>query len=306
MTAEAQTYQELFMPTPAGFTSLWQSIRKTLSEEGIIDGVSKLSPWIAPLPSAWFVHDATVRHLNAGSGLAWVIAIVIETLGLTTTHTALGMHAWNKAHEGQPEKQAPFALSVVLAIVYVIATLMLISVLEVAPELQHYAPAMFPILAVVGAVNLALRSHHNNRIREERSVIDDDKARQRQIEDEERAQKLEEKRLRALAKYGAVVNPSVNLPVNQTVSSAQNDSQNHVIDSGLTEKLIAGKRSKIDARREKLIAIVRSEPSIELAELQRRLDVGSVNTVKSDIETLVALGRITFANRTFSVCDNGE
>lgn len=74
----------------------------------------------------------------------------------------------------------------------------------------------------------------------------------------------------------------------------------------LTDVLLAGKRTKIDARREKLLAIVRSEPSIELAELQRRLDVGSVNTVKSDIETLVALGRITFENRTFSVCDNGE
>lgn len=220
MTTNAQTYQELFMPTPAGFTSLWQSIRKTLSEEGIIDGVSKLSPWIAPLPSAWFVHDATVRHLNAGSGLAWVIAIVIETLGLTTTHTALGMHAWNKAHEGQPEKQAPFALSVVLAIVYVVATLMLISVLEVAPELQHYAPAMFPILAVVGAVNLALRSHHNNRIREERSVIDDDKARQRQIEDEERAQRLEERRLRAVAKYGLTVTQNAPSIVASTVESS--------------------------------------------------------------------------------------
>jgi hypothetical protein len=38
-----------------------------------------------------------------------------------------------------------------MAVVYVAATLMLISVLEVKPEWQHYAPAMFPILAVVGA-----------------------------------------------------------------------------------------------------------------------------------------------------------
>jgi hypothetical protein len=179
MTTNAQTYQELFMPTPEGFANWFSNARKTIHEEGIIDFVSKLSPWIAPLPSAWFVHDATVRHLAAGSGLAWIIAIVIETLGLTTTHTALGMHAWNKAHANQPEKQAPFGLAVVLAIVYVIATLMLISVLEVKPEWQHYAPAMFPLLAVVGAVNLALRSHHNSRIREERSVVSDERARQR-------------------------------------------------------------------------------------------------------------------------------
>lgn len=304
MTTNAQTYQELFMPTPEGFANWFSNARKTIHEEGIIDFVSKLSPWIAPLPSAWFVHDATVRHLAAGSGLAWIIAIVIETLGLTTTHTALGMHAWNKAHANQPEKQAPFGLSVVLAIVYVIATLMLISVLEVKPEWQHYAPAMFPLLAVVGAVNLALRSHHNNRIREERSVIDDDKARQRQIEDEERAQKLEEKRLRAAAKYGVIVNPvvsqNVNLPVSTpsiSVIDGHSDSQN----DGLADKLMAGKRSKIDARREQLIAIVRAEPNIEKAELARRLGLGSVNTLNTDIEHLIAFGRIRFENRVFEV-----
>lgn len=296
MTTNAQTYQELFMPTPAGFANWLASARKTIHEEGIIDFVSKLSPWIAPLPSAWFVHDATVRHLAAGSGLAWIIAIVIETLGLTTTHTALGMHAWNKTHANQPEKQAPFGLAVVLAIVYVIATLLLISVLEVKPEWQHYAPAMFPLLAVVGAVNLALRSHHNNRIREERNVINDEKQRQREIEDEERAQKLEEKRLRALAKYGVPVNQNVNFPVNHVIDG-HSDSQN----DGLADKLIAGKRSKIDARREQLIAIVRAEPNIEKAELARRLGLGSVNTLNADIEHLIAFGRIKFENRVFEI-----
>lgn len=297
MVAEAQTYQELFMPTPQGFTNLWANARKVIHEEGIIDFVSKLSPWIAPLPSAWFVHDATVRHLTGNSGLAWTIAVVIETLGLTTTHTALGMHAWNKTHAEQPEKQAPFWLAVILAFVYVIATLMLISVLEVKPEWQHYAPAMFPLLAVVGAVNLALRSHHNNRIREERNVIDDEKARQRQIEDEDRAQKLEEKRLRAMAKYGLTVNQNVNLPVNQP-SITDIDNQN---DGALTAKLIAGKRSKIDARRDMLVDIVRNEPNIEKAELARRLGLGSVNTLNADIEHLVAFGRVKFENRVFEV-----
>lgn len=301
MTTNAQTYQELFMPTPEGFANWFSNARKTIHEEGIIDFVSKLSPWIAPLPSAWFVHDATVRHLAAGSGLAWIIAIVIETLGLTTTHTALGMHAWNKAHANQPEKQAPFGLSVVLAIVYVIATLMLISVLEVKPEWQHYAPAMFPLLAVVGAVNLALRSHHNNRIREERSVVNDERARQRQIEDEERAQKLEEKRMKAAAKYGVTVNPVVSQNINLPVSTPSITEIDSPTDSALTAKLIAGKRSKIDARRDQLVEIVRAEPNIEKAELARRLGLGSVNTLNADIEHLVAFGRIRFENRVFEV-----
>ena len=73
MTVNMQTFDEFVMPTPKGLTLFWESARKTIHEEGIIDFVSKLSPWIAPLPSAWFVHDATVRHLAAGSALAWII-----------------------------------------------------------------------------------------------------------------------------------------------------------------------------------------------------------------------------------------
>lgn len=280
MATNTQTYQELFMPTPAGFASLWSSARKSIHEEGIIDFVSKLSPWIAPLPSAWFVHDATVRHLAAGSALAWIIAVVIETLGLTTTHTALGMHAWNKAHASQPEKQAPFGLSVILAVVYVVATLMLITVLEVAPNLQHYAPAMFPILAVVGAVNLALRSHHNNRIRDEKSAVDDDKQRQRQIEDEDRAQKLEEKRLRALARYGL----TVNAPVNPPVSQIEIDSQKPETDD-FFQKMTVAKQGKIDTRRAMILDAYQKDPSIKIVRLMDLVGA-SRNTVKEDMRAL--------------------
>jgi hypothetical protein len=278
MAASTQTYQEMFMPTPEGFVNFWNSARQSIHEEGIIDFVAKLSPWIAPLPSAWFVHDATVRHLAAGSALAWIIAIVIETLGLTTTHTALGMHAWNKAHAGQPEKRAPFALSVVLAVVYVIATLMLISVLEVAPNLQHYAPAMFPLLAVVGAVNLALRSHHNTMVREERTDKHEDKQRQREIEDEERAQRLEEKRLRAMAKYGLTVNQGVNSGVNLTVKTDSVTPEKSKIDI------------KIDNRRSIIFDAYQKNPSIKIVELMTLVGA-SRNTVKEDMRALGILAR---------------
>jgi hypothetical protein len=209
MTANAIEYNEMFMPTPSGFRDALNGLRRILSEEGVIDFVAKLSPWLAPLPSAFFVYQATMDHLTTWPALAVTIAIVIETLGLTTTHTALGMHAWNQTHKEQPEKQAPFVLALILALVYVVATLLLIGVLEVLPDLEHYAPAMFPLLAVVGAVNLALRSHHNTRIREEKQQASDSRLRQRQLEDEERALKHEERRIKTAAKYGMTVASSV-------------------------------------------------------------------------------------------------
>lgn len=293
MTTNAIQFNEMFMPTPEGAKGLWKSARQVLSEEGIIDFVAKLSPWLAPLPSAFFVYEATIEHLTDQSLLAITIAIVIETLGLTTTHTALGMHAWNKTHNQQPEKQAPFGLSVFLALTYVAATLTLIGVLEVFPNLEHYAPAMFPLLAVVGAINLALRSHHNTRIREENETVKDTVTRQRQLEDEDRALKAEERKIKTAAKYG--------LTVNQSINPVSIDSQNNVIDSQLTVRLMAGKKNKIDGRRDQLIDIVRNNPHIELAELQRQLGLGSANTLKADIRFLVDTGVLEFENRTFAV-----
>jgi len=293
MTANALSFNEMIMPTPTGAKEAWKSARKILTEEGVIDFVAKLSPWLAPLPSAFFVYEATKEHLTDNPALAITIAIVIETLGLTTTHTALGMHAWNKTHANQLEKQAPFGLSVILACAYVAATLSLIGVLEVFPEFEHYAPAMFPLLAVVGAINLALRSHHNTRIREENEVIKDSVARQRQLEDEDRALKAEERKIKTAAKYGLTVNQNVNPP---SISH-----QNNVIDNQLTVRLMAGKQNKIDGRRDQLIDIVRNNPRIELAELQRQLGLGSANTLKADIRFLIDTGRIDFENRTFTV-----
>jgi hypothetical protein len=54
-------------------------------------------------------------------------------------------------------------LAVTLGGVYVLATLGLVVLLEVWPSLAIYAPAIFPALAVVGAVNLALVSRQEQR-----------------------------------------------------------------------------------------------------------------------------------------------
>jgi hypothetical protein len=54
-------------------------------------------------------------------------------------------------------------LAVALGAVYVVATLSLVVFLEVWPTLATYAPAIFPALAVVGALNLALISRQEQR-----------------------------------------------------------------------------------------------------------------------------------------------
>lgn len=258
MTANTAVYQEMFMPTPSGVTAWWESTRKAISEEGIIDFVAKLSPWLAPLPSAFFLYEAAIKHLGANEPLAWIIAVVIETLGLTTMHTALGMHAWNRAHEDRPDKKAPFGLACVLTGAYSLVALVLIVVLKVSPDASSYAPIMFPFLAVVGAVNLAMRSHHNQRVREERTVITETKTRLYQIEDEDRADRREERRIKLAAKYGvtSTVTSGVTLPQSPsgvTVEGHSSESRQQAIFATLQtgKKLSAtaiGKQFNVDRK----------------------------------------------------------
>ena len=58
-------------------------------EKNAIKAVGKLSPWLAPFPSAYFVARSAIVHLALPLPVAVVVAAIIETLGLATVHTAL-------------------------------------------------------------------------------------------------------------------------------------------------------------------------------------------------------------------------
>jgi len=131
-------------------------------EKNAVKVVARLSPWLAPLPSAYFVARSAMVHLALPLPVAVVVAAIIETLGLATVHTALWAYDWN-AHKRKADPSAPVILAAALGGVYVVATLGLVVFLEVWPFLATYAPAIFPALAVVGALNLAMISRQEQR-----------------------------------------------------------------------------------------------------------------------------------------------
>ena len=114
-------------------------------EKNAVKIVAKLSPWLAPFPSAYFVARSAMVHLALPLPVAVVVAVIIETLGLATVHTALWAHDWN-AHKRKTDPVAPVGLAIILGSVYVTATLGLVVFLEVWPALALYAPALFPAL----------------------------------------------------------------------------------------------------------------------------------------------------------------
>lgn len=142
------------MNTPNGrkIESYLQNIEQTA-----VDVLSTLAPWLGPIPSAYLVGQACLIHLSWHWSVALVAAIAIEAIGVVSVILALQCHEWNAART-QKDAEAPYLLAVALVVVYFVITVLLTIFLDVAPTLAKFAPAVFPLLAAVGAVNIAVKN----------------------------------------------------------------------------------------------------------------------------------------------------
>jgi len=131
-------------------------------------------PWLAPVPSAALVVNATQNYLKWSEPIAVIAGVVIEGLGLTSVSTALSLWDFN-VRKSRNEPTAPFWIAAVLVGVYFVSTIGLTVVLDANSGLTHAAPAIFPILSIVATVNIALRSQHAHRL--ERIRLADEAAR---------------------------------------------------------------------------------------------------------------------------------
>ena len=232
-------------------------------EKNAIKIVAKLSPWLAPFPSAYFVARSAMVHLELPIPVAVIVAAIIETLGLATVHTALWAHDWN-AHKRKTDPEAPVGLAILLGAVYVATTLGLVVFLEVWPALALYAPALFPALAVVGALNLAMISRQEQR---EEAVK------------RERAERKAARQARRQAARQATAAPVSSEPSNVTVLNASLDGARQA------------RKVKRNARLDALLTFYASNPDAGPTEAGRTIGV-SRQTVYTYLAELEAAGRI--------------
>lgn len=239
--------------------------RETLSEieTNLTDGIAAIGPWITPIPSAVLVANATVKDLHWSAELAWVAAAIIESLGLTTVSTSLLLWEYN-ADKRKTDPDAPFLLAAFLVGVYLVSTIGLTVLLDIFPDLARYAPALFPILALVGAVNLALRSGHRRRLT---SIAQD------------RAERKAERQ---------AVRPTAGSLTELLTSNAASNTVNP--DSTLIKARQA--RTVIQGNRmDNLLTLFRDNPKIGVTDAARTLNM-SRQTVYSYLERLETEGRI--------------
>jgi hypothetical protein len=222
-------------------------------EKNAVKSVAKIAPWLAPGPSAFFVSRSAMAHLDVPMPIAVVIAGIVETLGLASVHTWLWLSDWN-ANKRKRDPEAPVNVAAILGVVYLVATIGLTVILEVQPSLSTYAPALFPILAVVGAVNLALI------------------ARQEQREEAIKAEK-EQRRIRRQARR-------------QEKAASNNGNFDTDLDT-----MKAGRSSKRQERKRSLLEFYSANPSSGPTEASRAIEV-SRQTVYTYQNELIGEGRL--------------
>jgi hypothetical protein len=132
------------------------------NEKSLVKLIARLSPWLAPLPSGYFVARASISHLDLPLIIGISIGIIIEFLGISSVHTWLWLADWN-SNKRKSDPEAPTEVAVFLGAIYLCATVGLTVVLEVVPALSTYSPILFPALAIVGAINLVLISQQEHR-----------------------------------------------------------------------------------------------------------------------------------------------
>lgn len=134
----------------------------TQIENTAVDIMATFTPWLAPIPSAWLIGRATMEYL----GWHWIIAVVagvaVECIGVVSIVLALRLHEWNQTRR-QSDPTAPVWLALTAVTFYFIVTICLTVLLDVFPAMAQFAPAIFPLLAAVGAVNIAIKRGQNHR-----------------------------------------------------------------------------------------------------------------------------------------------
>jgi hypothetical protein len=132
-------------------------------ERAMTDGVSRIVPWLTPMPTAFLTGRATVNHLHWPDVLGVVVGLIVEGFGLGAVNTALEIYNYNRSRR-KTDPAAPLWIALFILAVYFVAVTGLTVLLDTLPDLSVYAPVLFPTLSIAAVTLLALRADHRRRL----------------------------------------------------------------------------------------------------------------------------------------------
>lgn len=140
------------------------------SEASLVNLLSAIAPWGAPLAPAVMSFNGMTAHLGFNGLVAGIIAFVIEILGLATVHTTITFWQYNRKRIAEA-KRRPTGLAAGMFGMYlliVLATNVLLELPQAFEDINATFASWIPIicrallslLAVPAAVTLAIRAMH--------------------------------------------------------------------------------------------------------------------------------------------------
>lgn len=147
------------------------------TEASLVNLLSAIAPWGAPLAPAYMSYGGMVKHLGFTPFVAGVIAGVIEILGLATVHTTILFWQHNRRYKADVRKM-PTLLAGGMFALYLVVILTVNVAMEALiewPGMPILARALLSLLAVPAAVTLAIRTQHAELLSEIRGNRSDKK-----------------------------------------------------------------------------------------------------------------------------------
>ena len=125
--------------------------------------ISRLAPWIVPVPTAWFVFAGMVSNMQTPAWVAIVAAVAIELVGLSAVSLGLELRTYNTRKRAK-DPAAPVRIAYGIMGGYIVTVIILSILLDAAITLATIARAVFPLLSLAAFGILALEDDHAARV----------------------------------------------------------------------------------------------------------------------------------------------
>lgn len=139
------------------------------SEASLVNLLSALAPWLAPLAPAYLTWSHMSSDLDYPKSVALAVAAVVEVLGLAAISTTLDFWSHNRRYTSE-ERQAPVWLAIASFVFYLSVVITVNVLLDASkahwlamePErVEVIANGLLTTLSIPAAVILAARTQHS-------------------------------------------------------------------------------------------------------------------------------------------------
>lgn len=131
------------------------------SEASLVNLLSAIAPWGAPLAPAYMSYQHMVNFLEFPQWVALSVGVVVEILGLSTIRTTLDFWSHNKRQRAE-YKKSPVWIAIFAFLFYMLIVLVLNVMLDTSASAAALiaSRALLTLLSVPAALILAVRAQH--------------------------------------------------------------------------------------------------------------------------------------------------